>query len=247
MMSSKITYLTEETPFFSEQYLKVRAIENRVLLDKEVKLLPYLPKSHLYYREWRLRQKSTQRFLQYFSSKEKPQEVLDIGCGNGWFTHKTAAVSLQNKVMGLDINTLELTQAVRVFQKENLQFCYGNLFELTNLFDKKFTLITLNASVQYFKDFTSLFSQLNRFLKPNGEIHIIDSPFYAVSEIQAAKQRTVEYFNKMGVPKMSDYYHHHSFNDISKFEVLYKPKNSFFSKFGKPKDSPFIWLRYQKS
>ena len=100
--------------------------------------------------------------------------------------------------------------------------------------------------MQYFEDFEELIQQLETFLKPKGEIHIIDSPFYKLSEIEAAKQRTKGYYQKMGVPQMSDYYFHHSVALLKEFKVLYKPKNSIVSKMFQKKDSPFMWLLYVK-
>ncbi len=247
LMSDTVKYLTPEKPFFSEKYLMVRALENRILSDEEVKQLPLISTSNPHYKEWELRQKTLARFISYFSAKKQPQEVLDIGCGNGWFTNKIAEVSKKNKVIGLDVNSLELKQAVRIFQKENLLFYYADLFEIDKEFSERFTLITLNACVQYFEDFEKLMNKLTTFLKPNGEIHILDSPFYKPKDILAAKQRTVVYFKKMGVPEMSDFYFHHSTNLIKNFETCYSPKTGILSKIFFKKDSPFLWMRYRKS
>ena len=116
-MSKQVVYLTQEEPFFSEKYLKVRALENRVLSDFQVQQLPDISKEHTLYNEWQLRKKSANRFLRYFAKKTTTQTVLDLGCGNGWFTHIIAEISESNTVFGLDINPLELEQANRVFNK----------------------------------------------------------------------------------------------------------------------------------
>jgi len=239
-----VHYLTEEENSFSNDYIKVRDIEKRVLTDEQVKELPLVSKSNQYYNEWIVRQKSSQRFISYLGSKNTSQDILDIGCGNGWFSNLLASVNSKNSVCGLDINTTELEQAARVFKTENLQFCYGDLFQLKKEFESKFSIITLNACVQYFSEFNELVEALKLYLKPKGEIHIIDSPFYKTNELENAKNRTANYYNKIGVPTMSSYYYHHSLEDINDFEKLYIPSSTLISKILRKKDSPFMWLRY---
>ena len=198
----KIYYLTEKQLDFSEAYVKLREKENRILTNNEVALLPYLKRY-----EWPLREKSTERFIRYISSKTKKSlQVLEIGCGNGWFSNKIASFAKKNKIVGLDINIQELKQASHVFQKENLYFAYGNIFKIEETFKEQFDIIVLNGTTQYFPDFKLLLTTLLTFLKSEGEIHIIDSPFYTASEIKNAKERTINYYTNLGFPKMSENY-----------------------------------------
>lgn len=238
-IKNKVVYLTKETNSFSDVYIAVRDKEQRVLTDKDVALLP-----HLKHNEWEYRIKSTERFTNYISLKKERLSVLDIGCGNGWFTNAIAKVSNKNKVIGLDINREELEQAARVFKRPNLQFVYGDIFKIEEAFNNKFDIITLNSCVQYFQDFKALFSTLKLFLKPHGEIHIIDSPFYKPSQLAEAKKRTLAYYTTLGFPEMASNYFHHSFSDIQQFELLYSNKNKLLNKILNKKDSPFPWIRY---
>ncbi len=240
---NNVYYLSEKSLEFSDLYTKVRDKEQRILTDSEVATLPFL-KNHKLSNEWELRQQSTRRFLSYLNKKNTPLTILDLGCGNGWFSNAIATASTQNNVLGLDLNVSELEQASRVFKQDNLQFAYGNIFEINLTLDSKFDIITLNACVQYFPDFRLLFSKLKTFLKPQGEIHIIDSPFYDTSEIKSAKQRTENYYKELGFPEMTEHYFHHSKNDISSFQTLYHPTRSFLSKLFK-KDSPFSWIVFK--
>ncbi len=194
-----------------------------------------------------MREQSSSRFLKYLNGIDKPITILDIGCGNGWFSNAMASVSSKNRVVGLDINVSELEQATRVFKKDNLDFVYANLFELNDEFDSQFDLIVLNASIQYFKDLIGLMKLISRFLKPQGEIHILDSPFYPASDIEAAKNRSLQYYKNMGFPEMGDHYYHHSIESIKDFEILYRPKRKLASLLHRRKDSPFLWVRYQTS
>ncbi|WP_298508439.1 methyltransferase domain-containing protein [uncultured Kordia sp.] len=231
-----VYYLTPEDAGFSKYYLAVREKENRILSDTEVRKLPYLQKD-----EWPYRIKSTERFLAHVSKQNNPLHILTIGCGNGWFSNKIAEVSKENQVIGLDVNREELEQAARVFKKKNLHFMYADIFKVPESFHGKFEMITLNGAVQYFEDFDGLISLLKSFLSENGEIHIIDTPFYKTEEIAAAKERTKVYYTELGVPGMAANYHHHDKKLVQHFEVWYAYKKNIIHKILGKKDSPFSW------
>lgn len=236
-----VTYLTERREPFSNAYIKVRSKEQRVLLDPHVRELPFASSKNPLAKEWKLRQQSTQRFLNYLQSK-KVNNVLDIGCGNGWFTNAIAEI-LEGEVHGVDINQNELEQAARVFEKDNLTFYYADIFKSEEHFKNKYDLISLNACVQYFDDLSVLLDLLKKFLTPKGEIHIMDSPFYESTEIKNAQKRTLDYYQKIGVPDMADYYFHHSTDILMDSEIMYTPKNGIFKRFMKTKDVPFYWIK----
>ena len=243
---NNVFYLTPKENGFSDVYIAVRDKEQRFLNDKEVVKLPFCSKNNPHYKEWKLRQKSAFRFTNYIQDKPNNLKVLEIGCGNGWFSNLIAKSSNVNKVIGLDINSDELEQATHVFQKQNLQFAYGDIFKMEAVFQNSFDIIVLNASVQYFPSFDQLITQLKKFLVSNGEIHIIDSPFYHKEQVKKAKERSLEYYTMLGFPEMADNYFHHEVSDLENFKVLYKPNDSFYNKVVRRKDSPFMWLYCHK-
>lgn len=245
--SKRLWLLTDYVPAqtHEEAYLKVREKEERILSDEEVKQLPDLSKKHPKYREWQLRKQTSERFISFLNDEKKPLRVLDVGCGNGWFTSKIA--SFPNiKAVGLDLNLPELEQAQRLFGNSTTAFCYGNIFE--NGFKKEsFDKVVLNASIQYFPSLDLLFSALFRVLKPNGEIHILDSPFYQIQEVQKAKERTATYYQSMGCPEMAAHYFHHTFQDLAAFSPIIQPKKySFWDKIQRKPQSPFQWIVVRK-
>lgn len=237
-----VRIITKINTDFSKVYIALRKKENRVLNDVELKKLPFVSKENSNYNEWKVRQKTNQRFIKYLENKKASLTILDIGCGNGWFTNKMAIIG--NKVVGLDVNLEELEQARRVFTSKNLQFVYATIFKENLPFTNTFDVITLNACVQYFENFELLITTLKQFLKPTGEIHILDSPFYDASEVMNAKQRTMAYYTKIGFPEMAKFYFHHAKEKIKDFEVLYQPKPTLLNKFFGKKDTPFMWLKY---
>lgn len=237
-----VGFLTENNQEFASVYLKARDLEHRILSDEEVKLLPYRAQGKPHSEEWNLRRKSFQRIMTYLRKKPPGIHVLDLGCGNGWFANAMASISAKNQILGLDINVLELEQAARVFQKSNLQFVYGDVLQLGSHFVKKFQIITLNASLQYFKSAGTIIAHLRSFLTPGGEIHIIDSPFYKAKDISKAQKRTKDYYENLEVPEMIRNYFHHCLDEIGNHRILYRPLPKIFRSLGGPKDSPFLWI-----
>jgi len=133
------------------------------------------------------------------------------------------AMHAQNEVWAVDLNEHELLQGARLFGRENLHFIYADLVPGNGmpvspeiLFgDTKFDFVILAASVQYFPDFPALAGALRGILKPSGEIHVTDSPFYrSEAERAAARQRTLAYYTRAGVPEMAGYYYHHLWQDV---------------------------------
>lgn len=244
-VKSDLLYLTKKKMFFSNIYTSVRNKEGRILRDKEVSKLPFVSLNTPHTYEWKLRQKSTKRITDYLYLKNTKLNILDVGCGNGWFSNAMAVISDNHYITGLDVNIEELKQATRVFKNNNLQFVYGDIFKISG-FEQKYDIITLNACVQYFPDFKTLIKTLKSFLKTYGEIHIIDSPFYKSEEIIKAKKRTKIYYKNLGYPEMAKNYFHHKIEDLQDFNILYQPQKSFINKILRKKDSPFMWLKFSK-
>ncbi|HRI58517.1 MAG TPA: class I SAM-dependent methyltransferase [Saprospiraceae bacterium] len=181
--------------------------------------------------------------------------ILDIGCGNGWMANRLAE-NPDWDVWAMDVNEEELTQGARLFGRENLQFVYADLMSLVPRspvpeesdpgtgFRGTFDIVVLAASVQYFPDLKELIFSLKKCLKPGGEIHILDSPFYKNETARAAaRQRTLEYYSKMGVPEMAAFYYHHLQADVEQLGGVDLNKTLFVKLLQKIKWlAPFPWV-----
>lgn len=233
-----VLYLSPRNNAFEDLYIKVRIKEQRVFTDEQVLALPELDKNHRLYNEWQLRKKSAKRFIGYLKNKNCPLKILDIGCGNGWFSHLMSNVR-DTDVTALDLNSKELEQAGKVFKKPSLKFVYANVFEIR----EKFDLIVFNASFQYFRDIQRLIETVSGLLNDDGEIHIIDTPFYNTRQLANAKARTRSYYENLGFGEMSANYFHHSWDDLARFKFRHKP--SLFAKLLR-NDSPFCWISIDK-
>jgi SAM-dependent methyltransferase len=235
-----VYYLTQAKTDFESVYLKVREKENRLLDDDLVKKLPFLPNTHPHFAEWKKRQFTVKKFQKY--TKLKPFcRVLDIGCGNGWFTNQL--LGKPESVIGLDVGKEELEQAARCFQNEDLHFVCCT--DLSLLPKKSFDLITFNASIQYFELTKEFWDVLDSLLDARGEIHILDSPIYYQRDQKDAQDRSVDYFENIGEPQANEYYHHLIWNHLpSGYSIFYRPKKWKLKIF--KKRSPFTWLMVQK-
>lgn len=231
---------------FESAYLEVRGQEQRILTTEEIRQLPHLA-HHSHAKEWRQRQGSTNRLLNYLMAA-KPKRVLDLGCGNGWLLYKIAPFVPQPE--GIDVNLRELEQAAVVLaERPHVLLRHCDVFETALI--PGYDCIICNASIQYFPDLTLLLKRLLALLSPEGEVLLVDSPLYKASEVAAAKERSKAYYTQMGTAHMSAYYHHHTWSALASFRytVLYNPaallqrlKNRI-----KANDSPFPLVSIKKS
>lgn len=236
----KVDVVKKPQSEFEQLYLTVREKEARIYTDDQVSQLPYLKNGDPHYKEWKLRAKTLERFLHYLSERHSDSRLLEVGCGNGWFSNQCAKHVCS--VDGIDVNMLELEQASKVFQQDNISFHYWDIFSISP-FEYQFDCIVLNAVIQYFPDVNVVLKRMKELLNPNGEIHIIDSPLYSLRELAHAKKRTQDYYIGMNVPEMANYYFHHPNDSLNGFDVLYRPSGNRILSLLKGKDSPFNWYR----
>ena len=230
---------------FVDIYLKVREKENRIYSDAELILLPFASSSNPHKNEWDLRAKSFQRFKEYLKTKKQNLNILDLGCGNGWFCGHLSR-TFEHNFYCADVNMTELKQGRKVFNSEQIKFIYADVFN-AEIHTASFDIITVNAAVQYFPDLRKLIERLLALIKENGEVHIIDSPLYSKSEAINAKKRTMVYYSSIGYSEMAEKYYHHTWDELLafKFEILYQPdamKNKI-KRMLSHKDSPFYWIK----
>ena len=227
---------------FERDYITLRWKEKRIYSDAELMQLPEISDEHPCYAEWQLRRQSAERLKEYIAAKSAPQKILEIGCGNGWLSHLMAKIP-RTRVTGCDINFTELQQAARVFgHLPNLRFVYGSVN--TEIFgDVQYDCIVCAASIQYFPCLHALMQDILPLLKPGGEIHIVDSPFYAPEEKAEAYERSKAYYTSLGFPEMAKQYFHHTHDELTAFNptMLYKP--SRWKKIFSRQVNPFPWIR----
>jgi ubiquinone/menaquinone biosynthesis C-methylase UbiE len=236
---SESSDMQETHPVFEDLYHEVRRREKRLYSDGQLMFLPDIDSSHVHYKEWQIRKRSSQKLIDYLAKKNMPLNILEIGCGNGWLSSRLSSIK-NSKVIGLDINELEILQAKRVFKKDNLEFICGS-FTPAMFPGKKFDVILFAASLQYFSLANDILQQALTFLTDKGEVHIIDTPFYSRREIDGAMLRAKEYFAMLDCPEMAAYYFYHTLNDLKLFNhrVLANP-SGVINRLNKR--HPFYWI-----
>lgn len=240
-LQNGVNYITPPKEDFEEVYIAVRTKENRVHDDEFVKTLPNISKHHPHYGEWQKRKWTLDNFTKYLKGKTY-KHILEIGCGNGWFSSQISKYS--EHVTGLDVGKVELEQAARCLGSESVQFICCSDWSL--LPASTYDMIVFNASLQYFDVNEQFWSNIKRILTANGEVHILDTPIYSKEEIKAANQRSKVYFENLQQPTATKFYKHLSWENFPvKKEVLYTP-NRFRMKLNK-KLSPFPWIKLKSS
>lgn len=233
---------------FENLYIELRKKELRVYSDEEVMKLPFASSSNPHKKEWDLRAKSFLRFKKYLGIKKENLNILDLGCGNCWFCGQLSKI-FKNNFYCTDVNLTELKQAKRVFNSNRIKFFYADTFT-AEFQQSNFDLIIINSAVQYFSDLKKLIDRLFSLINDNGEIHIIDSPYYTKSNVEVACKRTENYFKTLGFPEMAEKYFHHTYDDLLNFnyKILYNPKSlkTKLSHLFLGNVSPFPWIIINK-
>lgn len=172
--------------------------------------------------------------------------ILEVGCGNGWLSYRLATLD-QTKVTGIDINPSELSQAKRVFAfRSNLQFILGDI-RSGILWDCRFDAVVFADTLQYFPSAGEIIQFVRQhLLKPGGEIHILDTPFYTTRNIESAKMKTFIHYTENGFPEMTVYHFHHILEEVTSYpcKIMYNPK-SIISLLAKSRN-PFYWICIKK-
>lgn len=235
---------------FQKLYISVRKKENRIYSIDEIRKLPDVKSSDPLYKEWIIRKNTAEKFAAYIRSKPSLGAILEIGCGNGWFSNYLASQTRATSIIGLDINEFELQQAKEAFTDPKLKWLCADIFE-HDLPRDHFDIIVFNSSVQYFPDLQKLIIRVSELLKINGEIHFLDSPFYKnEDEKSSAKSRSEKYYSGLGFPEMAVYYTPHLYAELKRCNYTVKEVDSFQKKiraaFSGKRASPFPWIRILK-
>lgn len=233
---------------FDQLLLSLWQREGRIYTDEELATLPFIYESHPHYNEWVMRKHSQKALVSYIKNKKIFSNILEVGCGNGWLT-SCIAKATDAQVTGIDVNAHGLQQAERVFKNiPNLQFM-NDMLQGEDLKDEKYDMIIFAASIQFFESLKHIIKIAVEHLTLQGEVHIIDSPFYLPQQIASASQTARAYYNRIGLPEMDHYHHYHTLNDLANFQykILHHP-NSWKNKLS-IKKNPFYWIciknRYQ--
>ena len=104
------------------------------------------------------------------------QHILDAACGSGWLAGKL----IQNfpNTSGFDNSETLIAHAKNQFK--NIDFVIADIAKVLPFEDEKFDVIILNMAVTDLSKPVESFSNLNKILKPGGQLLVtIPNPYYA--------------------------------------------------------------------
>ena len=101
-------------------------------------------------------------------------KILDLGCGDGYYSYLLSRFSLKIKVTGIDNHAAAIESAKRQARKKNVKFIIGNAEKLPfpeNYFDK----IVMSEIIEHVKDDERVLREARRVLKSGG-ILVLTTP-----------------------------------------------------------------------
>ncbi len=103
------------------------------------------------------------------------QDVLEVGCGPGFFTVPAAKiVGQEGSVCALDVNPLAVERVRQKIEKESLTNVRAILADAaqTGLPDESFDLIFVFGFGHQVSDMANVFAEVRRLLKPGGVLSV---------------------------------------------------------------------------
>lgn len=112
--------------------------------------------------------------------KGRPKEVLEIGCGTGWFL--VSAARRYPAVVGVDIALRWLTVAKKRFEEAGIEVplicCCAEHLPFT---DRSFDLVVVNATLEHTRHQAHAISENYRVLRPGGKLFLSTPNRYSLS------------------------------------------------------------------
>jgi ubiquinone/menaquinone biosynthesis C-methylase UbiE len=102
----------------------------------------------------------------------KEYQILDYGCGNGFYTIPAARLASEGRVYALDIQPLAVKDIEKSKEKHGLKNIVATLSDSNriNLPDASIDLIILSRVLYYIENRSEALQEMNRVLKTSGHL-----------------------------------------------------------------------------
>jgi SAM-dependent methyltransferase len=171
---------------FARQYRAVRQNEGRRAVSGEYyRRLPSVPADDPHARDWRIRQETFRHLLGHvLAAGRQPSAVLDLGAGNGWLSHRLAA--LGHHVVAVDAMDDEADGLGAVRHYAAPLVAVHADFDALPFAAGQFDIAIFNGSLHYAPDPASTLASVRRLLLPDGMLVVMDSPMFRADRDGAA-------------------------------------------------------------
>jgi SAM-dependent methyltransferase len=172
--------LAEARRQFLEDYGRIRTAEGRGS-DKGdyYRALPFADATSPNAEQWRIRS----RTFRYFASRVlpgRPLQILDLGAGNCWLSHRLAEAGHRPVAVDIFSDQRDGLRAARHYPLpiRVVEADFDRLpFEPSSV-----DMAVFNASFHYSPDYARTLAEVRRCLRPEGRVVILDSPVYKHSQ-----------------------------------------------------------------
>lgn len=170
---------------FVRDYEAVRAKEGRGSSCADYYLeLPFKDLTSCNVWQWHIRAR-TFRFMEKHllpkieSSYPRGCDILDVGAGNGWLSHRLARRGHRPVAVDLLVNDTDGLGAARhYFQLASAFLRFKAEMDCLPFMSAQFDVVIFNASLHYSVDYRRTLQEALRCLRRGGHVIVADSPFY---------------------------------------------------------------------
>ncbi len=171
---------------FATSYTTIRSQEGRGSPDPAYYLdLPYSDRTGRHAWEWAIRGCSYRHLAtnlgpRLAAARGGGLDILDLGAGNGWLSHRLTAMGHRPVAVDLLDHPDDGLGAARHYLAEDVRFSrYQADMDHLPFCEAQFDLAIYNAVFHYSEDYRSTLAEALRCLRVDGAVAILDSPFYA--------------------------------------------------------------------
>ena len=163
---------------FIRQYRLVRQREGRRLSTPDYyRRLHSVAQGDPHSQEWEIRHQTYDHLLRHvLAARRAPIQVLDVGAGSGWLSHRLAALGHRAVAVDAIADDVDGLGATRHYAVD-LTVVQAD-FDALPFASCQFDLVVFNGSLHYAADPAATLERTQGLLAPGGALVVMDSPMF---------------------------------------------------------------------